>query len=432
MPNRDSPEAPSALVIGAGPAGVAAAVTLARGGVTATLLDKAVFPRDKCCGDGLTTLGLRELEGLGFDPSTVVNWTDVGEAWLRSPSGREVRLPLPNSGRYAAVAPRFDLDAALVDHARTAGARVLEGVSFLELTQRTDGVSVIALRNGETLELVADWLVAADGMWSPVRKSLGLTPQGYLGEWHAFRQYASGVTGAARERLIVWFEEDLLPGYAWSFPLPHGRVNLGFGVLRDGKRRIQDMASIWRDLLERSHIREALGPDVVLESRHTAWPIPARIDTATTGTGRVLFVGDAAMACDTLTGEGIGQALMTGRLAAEAIVAAGASPSAQASTPVESARQVRAAYRREVRAHLVPDHRMSQALSKILADPRGARGAISLVSRSGKWGRTQFARWMFEDEPRAILATPRRWHRNLLRAPGAYLTSTRGSADRPR
>ena len=63
-------------------------------------------------------------------------------------------------------------------------------------------------------------MIAADGMWSATRKALGVGEPGYLGEWHAFRQYARNVTGPAAERLIVWFEPDLLPGYMWSFPLP--------------------------------------------------------------------------------------------------------------------------------------------------------------------------------------------------------------------
>ncbi len=384
-------------------------MTLVRNGVATTLIDRATFPRDKCCGDGLTTLALREIEHLGLDPSSVANWYDIDDAWLRSPSGREVHLPMPSTGRFAAVAPRRDLDAALVDLARDAGVRILEDTTFTGVTHDANVIRVNAQCQGQDLALDADWLIAADGMWSPVRKSLHLTPPGYLGEWHAFRQYASNVTGSARDRLIVWFEDDLLPGYAWSFPLPGGRVNLGFAVLRDGSRRIQDMANIWRDLIDRPHIRAGLGDAAVLEGRHTAWPIPARIDTATTGTGRILFVGDAVMACDTLTGEGIGQALQTGRLAAEAILA----------HPLQVQR-VQDTYRRTVRHHLVADHRMSRALSRVLAHRRGARGAIFVIARSGRRGRTHFARWMFEGEPRAIVVTPRRWHRQLLRSPGAF------------
>jgi flavin-dependent dehydrogenase len=246
-------------------------------------------------------------------------------------------------------------------------------------------------------------------MWSPTRKMLGLAEPGYLGEWHAFRQYAGQVTGPARDRLYVWFEPDLLPGYAWSFPLPGGRVNIGFGIQRDGQRRVQDMRALWDDLLQRPHIAAALGPSVQLEGRHTAWPIPAAIDHAVLTHGRTLFVGDAARATDTMTGEGIGQAVLTGRLAAEAVLDAGH----------DDASAARHHYERAVRHHLLADHRMSKVLSRALAHERGARGAIRLVG-TNNWTRRNFARWMFEDEARAVVITPRRWHRGFLRRPGAF------------
>src|SRR3954452_9017176 len=93
-------------VIGAGPAGSTAATLLARAGRSVVVIDKAVFPRDKCCGDGLTTLALRELEQLGLQPKMVPNWKSVDAAWLRSPSGRAVGLPLPPDG----ILPRPPLD----------------------------------------------------------------------------------------------------------------------------------------------------------------------------------------------------------------------------------------------------------------------------------------------------------------------------------
>jgi geranylgeranyl reductase family protein len=395
------------VVVGAGPAGIAAALTLHRCGRSVVVIDKATFPRDKCCGDGLTTLALRELEALGLVPHDVDDWFDVGAAWLRSPSGREVVVPLPEHGRYAAVAPRFRLDHALVELARRTGVTVLDGHGFERLTATDDHVDVAV----DDLGVVRSrYVVAADGMWSPVRKALGASIDGYRGEWHAFRQYASNITGPAAERLIVWFEEDLLPGYAWSFPLPGDRVNIGFGVLRDGDRKVRDMAELWRDLLRRPHVVEALGEGYELEGRHTAWPIPARIDEISLTAGRTLFVGDAAAATDVMTGEGIGQALLTGRLAAEAIVEGGAlRPDA-----------VAAAYEHAVAGELFADHRMSKRLGAVLRHPAGARGAIRVVAASGEWGRRNFARWMFEDEPRAIVTSPRRWHREFLARAGAY------------
>ncbi len=395
------------VVVGLGPAGSAAAIELRRAGRSVVAIDKAVFPRDKCCGDGLTTLGLRELEHLGLDPASIPDWFDVDGAQIRSPSGRQVHVPLPSTGSYAAVAPRLQLDDALVRIADELGADIRDGHGFEELVEHTDHVTVMA----EGLEIRTRYVVAADGMWSPVRKALGANEGGYLGEWHGFRQYAHNVTGPAAEQLFVWFEPDLVPGYAWSFPLPGGRVNIGFGVLRDGDRRIQDMKQLWTDLLSRPHIVEALGESFELEQRHTAWPIPARVDEATLTVGRVLFTGDAAMATDVMTGEGIGQALLTGRLAAEAIIAAGALQ------PDDAA----AIYRAEVAHHLFADHRMSRALGSVLKTSWGARGAIRIVAASGEWGRRNFARWMFEDEPRAVVLTPGRWHRDFLDRPGAYV-----------
>jgi menaquinone-9 beta-reductase len=394
------------VVVGAGPAGATAATWLARAGRSVVVIDKAVFPRDKCCGDGLTTLALRELELLGLKPAMVPSWKTVNAAWLRSPSGREVCVPLPADGIFAATTPRRELDAALVDLAVEAGAVVHQGHGFGGIRLGRSSVEVDVADLGT---ITARYVIAADGMWSATRKALGAGETGYLGEWHAFRQYARNVTGPAAERLIVWFERDLLPGYMWSFPLPDGRANIGFGVQRDGVRRVRDMKQEWDDLLQRSHVIEALGAGFELEDRHTAWPIPAGIDRATLTSGRVCFVGDAAMATDTMTGEGIGQALLTARLAAEAIVAGGALGSVE----------VTAQYRSSVRHHLLADHKMSARLSKVLSHELGARGAIRLLA-SSEWSRRNFARWMFEDEPRAIAFTPSRWHRHLFHQPGPY------------
>ena len=379
---------------------------LARAGRSVLVVDKAEFPRDKCCGDGLTTLALRELVALGLRPEQVPNWQTVSEAWLRSPSGREVCLPMPAGGIYAATTPRRELDAALLQMARDAGADVRDGHSLEALEQHVDGIHAEV---GGIGSVTAAFVVAADGMWSPTRRLLGLAEPGYLGEWHAFRQYARHVTGPAAERLYVWFEPDFLPGYAWSFPLPGGRANVGFGVMRDGSRTGKQMSADWAGLLDRPHIRAALGPHAELEDRHTAWPIPAGIDRAVLSARRTLFVGDAARATDVMTGEGIGQAVLTGRLAAEALLAA------------DDPARVRGHYERAVRHHLFADHRTSAVLNRWLARPLLARGAVRVVGLNA-FTRRNFARWMFEDEPRAIAFTPRRWHRHFLRQPAPYPT----------
>jgi geranylgeranyl reductase family protein len=394
------------VVVGGGPAGAAAAITLARAGRDVVLVDRARFPRDKCCGDGLTTAALRTLEHLGLAPSAVPSWQVVRAAWVRSPSGRTVEFPFPSGrGQYGAVTPRIELDAALLDQARAAGVKVHDGHGLTAATQHGDAVQLDVDGLGPVR---ARYAVGADGMWSPLRKHLGQAEAGYLGEWHAFRQYASSVTGSAKDRLWVWFEPDLLPGYAWSFPLPDGRANVGFGILRDG-RRTGEMKAQWEDLLQRPHVRNALGPDARIDGTPKAWPIPARVDRAVLAAGRALFVGDAAAATDPMTGEGIAQALDSGIAAGEAIVAAGALAPERA----------RRSYATAMARTLIPDHRMSVALQHALRSPLGARGAVRIAGLS-PWTRRNFGRWLFEDEPRAVMLTPRRWHRRFLDRDGAY------------
>lgn len=388
------------LVVGAGPAGTAAAITAARRGMDVVVVDRAGFPRDKTCGDGLTAGALRLLEGLGLDLGALPSSRPVDEAVLVSPSGRVVRLPLPTDGHHAAVVPRRELDAALLELARRAGATVREGVAVVGLD--TTGRPVAKLDDGDTVS--ASWVIAADGHYSTVRRLLRPDDQPRRGEWHAARQYFRGV---ADRRLWVVFEEDLLPGYAWVFPLPGGRANVGFGVLRSAGLTGRRLKALWPDLLGRPSVRAALGPDAEPESRLRAWPIPARLDPGLLADGPVLFAGDAAAAVDPLTGEGIAQALETGILAAGAAAGGG------------TATAVADRYRRGVRAALVPDLRLAGALQRVLASPLGARASIAAAGLT-PWTRRNFARWMFEDYPRAALFTPRRWRRGLFSGPGAF------------
>jgi geranylgeranyl reductase family protein len=402
------------LIVGAGPAGIAAGLEARRLGLEAVVVDKATFPRDKTCGDGLTAGALRLLDALGFDARTLPSWVGVTDTVIVSPTGREVEVPLPPDGTYAGVVPRRELDAALVDHARAHGVDVREGAPVTALrdteteTEVDGAVSVVV---GDT-EVTTRFVVAADGHYSPVRHLAGATSATPLGTWHAFRQYFRGVDD---RRIWVLFEEDLLPGYAWVFPVGEGRANVGFGVLRtdDTSKRGEStsgraLAAQWRGLVDRPHLRRALGPRAEPEGSVRAWPIPAAYDRARLTHGRVLFVGDAGNVVDPMTGEGIAQALESGMLAVRAI--AGSPGDATTAT---------ARYRADVDHVLGADLRFARLLQNVLRLPIGARASIRAASLT-PWTRRNFARWMFEDYPRALLLTPSRWRRGAMTAAGAY------------
>jgi len=289
------------------------------------------------------------------------------------------------------------LDAALVDVARRRGVDLWEGRAIEELKQDDEAVQ-LTLADGTVLD--ASFVIAADGHWSTARRALEPGSARDLGEWHAVRQYFEGVDD---DRLWVIFERDLLPGYAWVFPLPGGRANVGYGVLRSDGRSGRELKDLWPELLARPVMREVLGTHARPCETVRAWPIPTRYDPARLAHGRVLFAGDAAGVVDPMTGEGIAQAIETGMLAAEAI-ATGAD------------------YRRLVHRALGRDLRCAHFLQKILRRPLGARAAIGVADLT-PWTRRNFARWMWEDYPRALLATPDRWRPGAFRAPGAAYTT---------
>lgn len=400
------------LIVGAGPAGTAAGIEAARAGLDVVAIDKATFPRSKCCGDGLTTSALRQLEEMGLDPADVPSWTVVDDVVISSPKGRIRSYPLPRAGGvYAAVARRSELDHELVKLARTAGVDVLEGRTLHHLEQ--DQTCVTAVVNSDEkgpLRIKARFVIAADGMWSTVRKLSGIGPSDYRGDWHAFRQYFTNVTPQAQSTLMVWFEPDLLPGYAWSFPLADGRANVGFGIIRgEGGKRIQQMKSTWDTLLDRPRIRALLGPEAEPEAPHRAWPIPAQLGALPLALGRVLFVGDAAAVTDPMSGEGIGQALESGRYSVQAIIKEG----------IDHPTAVRDRYEKTLRRGIGRDHQLAQALSNLLASPQMAELALTLTGMTG-WTRENFARWLFEDYPRAAVVNPARWKERPMGRPAPY------------
>lgn len=267
------------------------------------LLDKAAFPRDKACGDAVSIEGVAELERLGAR-DVLYGSLPVARVRVRSVGGREVTGVVPEPGY---VVPRHVLDARLVDRAVAAGAE-LRQVKVRAIEQ--DGHAVRVDRHVE-----APALVAADGANSVVRRQLGVrpNPDGHLGI--ALRGYAPAHPGPSE--LFLGWTAARGPAYAWSFPVDGAVRNVGFGFLasRASSRAVLE-AELRRNL-------EPVAPDPAsLKAHH----LPLSSSRPCPYHGRVLLAGDAASLVNPLTGEGIFYALLSGRLAAQAVLDAPTDP----------------------------------------------------------------------------------------------------------
>ncbi len=287
-------------IVGAGPAGSAAAIrALALDpDLDVLLLDRADFPRDKVCGDGLGPEGIDVLEALGVADEVLAGHPALHRVRITSPAGAEVVGDAPRPGR---VVPRLVLDARLHAAAVRAGA---EPVRHRVRAVRHDGASHVVIDE----RFRARTVVAADGANSVVRRALGVPPAPPAHTGVAIRGYAHA---PGVDALWIAFVADRWPAYAWAFPLGDGRVNVGYGPF-DG-RKAQARPAMLDSLVRATGIEPE--PDTVAGHR---LPLSTRRPPA--AQGRVLFAGDAASMVHPLTGEGIYYALLMGAMAGAAAV----------------------------------------------------------------------------------------------------------------
>jgi len=305
-------------VVGAGPAGSIAALVLARGGARVALADKAAFPRDKACGDLIGPRGVQVLDDLGL---TVPDAGHGSDLLAVGPSGRRSRLPAFTGRSYPGhgiVVPRLAFDHALREAALAAGA-VGVRARITALDQDPDG-TVRAVLASDGRRLPGEVIIGADGALSPVARLAGmLDPEAAL--WgFAVRAY---VPGEVPLPLLVLLESApwrIYPGYGWLFPGAGGQANVGIGIGMGGTRRPAplrgDLDRFTALLRARGDLRPAAQPGPVVGG----WLRMGGSGTPPAA-GNVLLAGDAAGLINPLQGEGIAPAMISARLAAEAVLA---------------------------------------------------------------------------------------------------------------
>jgi menaquinone-9 beta-reductase len=306
------------VVVGAGPAGSAAAAWAARNGRDVLVVDSAQFPRDKACGDGLTPRAVAELELLGLG-----EWLDgrIRHRGLRmSGFGADVEVlwPGPSFPSTGSAVPRVELDDRIRVVAVDEGAKMLLAVKAVDARHDSTGrVESVLLDSGA--EIGCTELIVADGARSPLGRVLGR-------RWHKKTVYGVAVRGylptpRSNEPWITSHlelrspEGKVLPGYGWIFPLGNGEVNIGVGALATSKRpadtALRPLMSYYTGLRREEW-------DFSGEPRA---PLSALLPMGGAVSGVAgpnwMLIGDAAACVNPLNGEGIDYGLETGRLAAE-------------------------------------------------------------------------------------------------------------------
>jgi geranylgeranyl reductase family protein len=334
-------ETAQVIVVGAGPGGSSTAAYLAAHGLDVVLLEKASFPRDKICGDGLTPRAVRELISLGVP-------TREEDGWHRTKGlriiGGGVRMELDWPGNdtfppYGLVRTRMDLDEILARHAVSRGARLHERTHVqapvLDRRGHICGVTARVLGpdgrpTGETREYRAPVVVAADGNSSRLSLAMDRPKRDDRPMGVAVRTYYR--TPRHDDRYIeswleLWTKGDdgsdvLMPGYGWLFPLGDGTCNVGLGILdtaeefgtfdyRDVMRRwVATMPEEWQ-ISEETQLAPIRG--AALPMCFNRQPLYDR---------GLLLVGDAGGMVNPFNGEGIAEAMEAGRHAAEVIASA--------------------------------------------------------------------------------------------------------------
>ncbi|VVC00936.1 Digeranylgeranylglycerophospholipid reductase [uncultured archaeon] len=325
------------IVVGAGPGGSTTAAYLGRLGRRVLLLDKAKFPRDKTCGDALSGKSMRVLRELGLVESMQkLPHGEIKGVVFSSPSrdcaAIEFQAADPNrAGGRGLCIRRMHTDNVFFNAAKkTKNVTVREQFQVQDVLRENGhvvGVKGLDLSDSKRAEMTfrSKVVVGSDGVNSAVTRSV-LGAKAALDPAHscdAVRGYYSGIKGLT-DKIEIHFVKSIMPGYFWIFPLDDGTANVGLGLVskdlqakmkKNGANLVQMMDGV---IKEEPMFKERFA-DAKPISPITGWRLPFGSARRPLSGDGWLLVGDAASLVDPFSGEGVGNASASGRLAAQFI-----------------------------------------------------------------------------------------------------------------
>ncbi len=319
------------VIIGAGPAGAATSIYLSKQNIRHVIIDKDVFPRDKVCGDacgGKTTAVIHHA-----NPEWVTEMRQRSNVFQPSwgmtvvaPNGKRLDIPysakMPESAEAKGfIVPRMDLDNFLFEKLPSPYCTIFQGARVERMSNDADGVTVTIKHNGATYEIKAKVIVGADGDKSIVRKHFlsGITTA--KTEAIGLRAYYEGITEMHPHSFIeLHYFKEIPEGYFWIFPLPDGRANVGIGMLsatvREKKVNLREV--MLKAIKTNPRIAHRFKNARLLD-KIQGWGVPVYTKDRPISGNNFILCGDSALMVDPFSGEGIGNAMFSGMLAANAI-----------------------------------------------------------------------------------------------------------------
>jgi len=316
-------------IVGAGPGGAATALKLSYLGISSMLIDKAVFPRDKICGDAISGKVTTLLNRL--DPAILQRFNgdndrqiDVWGIKFVAPNGKELDVPFrPNFDKNEPIAPgyvskRIDFDNFLIEEVkRRKNIQFHEGISIEAIEKTADGFFLSGEENG--FQVQAKLLIVANGAHSSFARHYAGLEKDLKHQAGAVRAYFQNVSHMHEHNFIeLHFIKSIIPGYFWIFPLPNGQANVGLGMRSDfvSNRRFNLKAN-FLEIIENDPVIRARFKEAKMLGKITGYSLPLGSKKRQLSGDHFMLVGDAGHLVDPLTGEGIGNAIYSGFIAAE-------------------------------------------------------------------------------------------------------------------
>lgn len=380
------------LIAGAGPGGASTSIFLAKEKINHIIIDKAVFPRDKICGDACSAKSVGMLKRITpewrkfflADKSKAV--VSTGMQFIAADNTcLDIPFLLKNTNENdppGFVSKRIDFDNTLVSIIDKQYANFLTGTSLENIEQVNDGLLVKVKQQGEEKIIFTKMIVGAEGRSSIVAKKMAqhkVEPAHYSA---GIRAYYKNVTGLHNNNYIeLHFLKELQPGYLWIFPLPGGAANVGVGMLsKSVSSKKANLKQLMLDAISNHPNIKDRFANATLEGNIEGWGLPLGSKKRKLSGERFLLTGDAGSLIDPFTGEGIGNAMVSGLVASRVIKKAVVANDFSAAVLKE--------YDKALYKKLWAELKLSHYLQMLTSKPRLFNFVIGKASRSKELRKT--------------------------------------------